>query len=149
MDDYENIRRTIAEYAHYNDYKRVGDRREMIEKLANLWTEDGVFVPGSHNDPIVGHAALQAFFMSPVTSRPADQRLHATVNSIIDIDGDDARVISDVVVFAPDTTGWRLHEVAHYYDKLVRRGDRWLFSDRRVVLGQGENPWRDETALTT
>jgi 3-phenylpropionate/cinnamic acid dioxygenase small subunit len=119
----EQIRRTIAEIAQCTD-------RGDFDCWVNLFVEDGSFhmLGQSHQ----GHAALRAFIED---DQPPERRgLHLTTDSVIDIDGDRARVSSNFIFIASGEASPMVVAGGRYLDVLVPRGDRWLFLERETVL---------------
>jgi hypothetical protein len=131
----EGVRDTIARYAHCADSGR-------FDELVRLFSEDGVMdVEG--REPLRGRDAIRAFLgstqksLQQSTVRPF---IRHHVNSVqIDVDGEgEARAASyffAITERGPDHWG-------RYRDRLVRRGDLWLFASRKVrVDGRAEGGW--------
>ncbi len=127
MDDYESIRRALALLCQLRDADRYD---EWIE----LFAPDGTFDYGGPTfvgrDAILEHCST--FF-------PAHGK-HLCTNSVIDIDGDEARVVSDFMKLHPagaNTVGDARHVVAacgRYHDRFERHGGRWLLAQRHVAI---------------
>ena len=117
--DERAIMRLLAEYCHLVDDARYDD-------LAELFTVDGHFSFGRLT--ATGRPDLRAWFER---NQPPELRgKHLTANTVIDVDGDDARAVSDFVFLgfadgrlAPLLTG-------RYRDELRRVDGRWLIRSR-------------------
>ena len=120
MNDHEDIRRTLAAFCQFLDGRR-------FEEWAALFTEDGIFNAG------VGRAAVLAEMQrGTLATNPSLDRLHLSANSIIDVEGDEARVVSDVIFFERRDQGpWSIGGVGKYVDRLVRAEGAWRFAERR------------------
>ena len=116
MNEYESIRRLLAEYC-----QRCDDER--FDEWAELFIEDGAFIVFGQTHR--GRAALAKF----IASAPVGK--HLCFNSIIDISGSAARCASDFVFIKPDRS---LSSIGRYSDLLVKQGERWLFAERSVAF---------------
>ncbi|NEA41428.1 nuclear transport factor 2 family protein [Streptomyces sp. SID11385] len=122
------VSQLIARYAELVD---AGD----FAGVGALFTGDSVF-RGSGR-PAVGGAGVEAMLNATVIryedGTPRTQHVTTTSAVEVDEDGRGARARSAVTVFQalPD---FPLQAVAagRYEDRLVRRGGRWLFAERRV-----------------
>lgn len=55
-------------------------------------------------------------------------------NSIIEVDGDSANALTDVVGFRKEGDApWAPYLVAQYQDTFTKRGDKWLYLKKVVV----------------
>jgi 3-phenylpropionate/cinnamic acid dioxygenase small subunit len=118
--DEEGIRRTIAEYAHLCDDGR-------FDEWAALYTEDCRFhVMGKTYE---GRAATKSFIEK---GQPPDRRgKHICFNSVIDLEGDRARAVTDYIFIDRQKA---VTSAGRYHDVLVRDPDRWRFAERRIVF---------------
>jgi 3-phenylpropionate/cinnamic acid dioxygenase small subunit len=118
--DEEAIRRTIAEYAHLCDDGR-------FDEWAGLYVEDCRFhVMGQTYE---GRAATKGFI---VKGQPPELRgKHICVNSVIDVEGDRARAVTDYIFISKANV---VTSAGRYHDVLVREPDRWRFAERRIVF---------------
>jgi uncharacterized protein (TIGR02246 family) len=116
------IRRLLAEYCHLAD---DGD----YAGLADQFTDDGVFVFGDR--VTTGRAAIQTW----LAALPAERRgKHLTTNSVVDIDGAVARVVSDFVFFVKSGEAVVPELVGRYHDDLRRDNDGgWRFHRREAI----------------
>jgi uncharacterized protein (TIGR02246 family) len=137
----EAIRDTLARYAHDADTGR-------FEALAELFADDGVMVVPDR-DPLTGRAAILEF-LGRARRRLSDSSVQAYirhhVTSVrIDIESaDSARAASYFLALTargPDHWG-------RYRDRLVRRGERWLFQERQVLVdGRAPDGWAARRSL--
>jgi hypothetical protein len=117
------IRRTLAEYCHHCDDGN-------FDELVALFAPHAVLAYG--DSQALGQAELRAFFLE--RQGLADQRgKHLTLNSVVDIDGNRARVLSDFLylrivdgVLTPVYAG-------RYRDDLVGADGRWRFARREIL----------------
>jgi hypothetical protein len=84
VEDELALQRLLAEYCHRID-------RGDFTSVAELFTVDGSFTWG--DDVPTGRAELAAWFES--RQPPHRRGKHASINPIVDIDGDRADVVSD------------------------------------------------------
>jgi 3-phenylpropionate/cinnamic acid dioxygenase small subunit len=122
MSDHDQIRQTFAQFCQFLD-----DRR--FEDWAGLFTEDGVF------NQLKGRAAIfNMISQAELASEPSLSRKHVITNAIIDVDGDEARSVSDLVMYdRRGDSAWTV-KIGKYQDRLVRHGDRWLLADRQLHM---------------
>jgi hypothetical protein len=132
----EQIRETIARYAHCADTGRFAE-------LAELFTADGVLeIDG--RPPLAGRVAIGEFLgatkssLASTLERPYIR--HHLSSVTIDVHGpDDASARSYFLAITergPDHWG-------RYRDRLTRVDDRWLFQHRRVRPdGHAPSSWR-------
>jgi uncharacterized protein (TIGR02246 family) len=127
LEDVEEIRQLLARYCHYGDSLDSG-------AFAECFTEDAVLdaqgVRSAGREQI--RQRVEAY--RPIyVERPLR---HVTANIVIDVDGDEARAASYIVLFAagaqPSVLG-----TGTYHDRLRRVGGRWFFSER-VATPDGE-----------
>jgi hypothetical protein len=124
------IRDTHARFCQYLDERRFGEWSE-------LFALDGTF------QGTVGRAEiLAAIERGGLARRPRLLRKHVTANFIIGLDGDRARVESDLVLYEREGEGEFLVRLGKYTDRMVRTDGRWLFENRD--LEWTANPLGDE-----
>jgi uncharacterized protein (TIGR02246 family) len=122
-DDEDRIRRTLAEYSH-----RVDDGR--FDQLEELFTEDARFlVLGSVHQ---GRAAIRSYLES--VQGDGSRGKHVTTNSIVDVDGDTASVVTDYLLVRPTSSGVGIVAAGRYHDELARQPDRWRFTSRTISM---------------
>ena len=115
------IRNLISSYAHAAD---DGDG----DALAELFTGDGVL--GSLGLEIEGHDKLAALIKGIYDANLK----HLQLNSVINVDGDSAHTVSDLMVQAvvPDA-GWQTIAQGRYHDDMVRTVGGWKFVKREIL----------------
>ncbi|MBV9995048.1 MAG: nuclear transport factor 2 family protein [Caulobacteraceae bacterium] len=120
-DDVAAIQRLITDYCYYTDTSDV-------DRLCGLFTDDFAFtgVFGDHH----GHAGMRKLHEGR-WGQPQPHR-HLTFNTAIDVDGDEARARSYIVLLAPSTDGMTAKFAGGYADRFVKRGGRWLFKSRHI-----------------
>jgi hypothetical protein len=125
MTDEEQIRRLQAVFCQHLDARR-------FEEWSETFAENGRFGVRT------GRAAiLEGIRGGELARNPGLQRKHTVVNAIIDIDGERATSVSDLVMYersgdAPWTT-----RLGRYRDELERRDGRWLFTARQLEWSAG------------
>jgi hypothetical protein len=99
-----------------------------FDRFVDLFTEDSVWDAGESFGRYEGKAALRAF----ISQTPPGLR-HLTLNTVITLDGDDARAKSYIVLLnSTDNAAASIAMTAFYEDHIVKRGGRWLFKSRIV-----------------
>ena len=121
------IRRTLARYAYMNDGRNA-------EGYASLFAEEAKVETRSRGT-IQGRAAIKEFIQGTFDDQGRDGHAkHLCGNAVIDLHGDLADATIDVVEYRSSGGGpWVVHNVGRYHDRLVRRGDEWLFLERQFV----------------
>jgi 3-phenylpropionate/cinnamic acid dioxygenase small subunit len=122
ISDHDSIRDLLARHAQLTDDGRP-DERVM------LYTEDGAFQIGEQRS--AGHQELRATFASSASGSK-----HITSNTIIELDGDLARVQTDFVVFKASSEGIATLATGRYHDQMVKQEGRWRFAERILVMQQ-------------
>jgi len=121
----EQIRETVARYAHLVD-------RGRFDELVELFAEDGTLEAGDR-PPARGRAAIRAFFMetgkrlASASTRPLIR--HHVSNLVIDVSGPDS-ASAESYFLALTERG--VDHWGRYRDRFVRREARWLFLHRRA-----------------
>lgn len=130
MTDEQRIRRSLALLCQLRDDDRY-------DEWIRLFAEDGKFSYLGHR--FSGRADIQAHCEKHF---PAYGK-HLCLNSVIGVDGDEARVTSDFVKLHPaDDAGsasaasFVIAGAGRYNDRFVRDGDGWLLAERCVVVMQ-------------
>lgn len=122
MSDYEGIQQTIA-----RNNIALDDRR--FEDCIATYTPDGTIAG------YTGHDAIRAFILSQdLAVRDDLERRHVNTNILIEVQGDQAEAISDLLVYDKVGDGpWTLVTVGRYRDGLARQADGgWLFTSREL-----------------
>lgn len=119
------IRNLVAAYAHALDDGRTDD-------LVAMFTHDAVAVlPGVPR--LEGKDAIRAAYAEMVPRQP--QRHVVTNTDVVEYDGQQATVRSDVVFLLKGETEWTVRLVGRYTDRLRIEDGAWLFESRELVLG--------------
>jgi len=121
----EAIRDLLARYNHAGD-------RGRLDELVRCFAEDGV-MELDDVAPLAGRAAIEAHLRGVAErlaagTRRATLRHHVSSVRITITDAEHAEAWSYFSVF----TEIGLDHWGRYADRLVRRGDMWLFALRRV-----------------
>lgn len=113
------IRRVLAEYCQFCD-------DGQFDALVSRFADGGTFRFG--RTVVSGHAELRVWFeqMQP----PAERGKHLTTNSIIDIDGDTAAVVSDFVFYGLENGSLTVRTMGRYLDTLRLTGEGWRIETR-------------------
>jgi uncharacterized protein (TIGR02246 family) len=122
LSDEAAIRNLISSYAHAAD---DGDG----DALAELFTEGGGGIE-SLGVGIKGHDKLAALVKGIYDANIK----HLQLNSVITIEGNSARAVSDLVMQAvtPDA-GWQTIAHGRYHDDMVRADGGWKFTKREIL----------------
>jgi 3-phenylpropionate/cinnamic acid dioxygenase small subunit len=120
MSKEEEIRRTVARYAHFCDDGR-------FDEWGELYTDDATFsVMGK---TYKGREAIKAFITK---AQPPEQRgKHICFNTVIDTEGDEAYALTDYIFINREKA---ITSAGRYHDRLVHDRGRWRFADRRIVF---------------
>ncbi|OSC26225.1 hypothetical protein B8W69_17585 [Mycobacterium vulneris] len=124
VNDYEAIRRVIALHAQLLDERRWPE-------LAALFCPDGVLPWGGNTF----RGRKEIIEGLPGTQPEIPHRIkHFVYAPVIEIDGDDARAWSDVIVsLVPEEGPAEMSFVGRYHDHLRRENGRWLLSKHITV----------------
>lgn len=122
MDDYEKIRRLIAEYCFATD---TGDTARWV----SLFSEDVRWEGGAFGR-FEGREAATAYHRA--AGDASKNFRHVTTNLLIDLDGDRAAVSSYVQVYDQSGQQPALMFSGVYQDALVKQGDTWLIKERHL-----------------
>jgi ketosteroid isomerase-like protein len=120
-DDREAIRDLISNYCYFVD---SGE----FDRFVDLFTEDSVW-ESSEFGRYEGKAALHDF----ISKTPGGLR-HLTLNTVITLEGGDARAKSYFVLTnrADNSAAVTIVATAFFEDHIVKRGGRWLFKSRAI-----------------
>jgi len=131
MTDHDAIRNTLALYCQFCDDGR-------FEDWAQLYAADATFhVMGNVHR---GREEIKAFIRA---GQPPQLRgKHVAVNSVIEVHGQKATALTDYVFVGRDGDGLVITNAGRYHDRLVKDGQRWLFSERKIVF-LGDEPQGD------
>ncbi|MGD0394273.1 MAG: nuclear transport factor 2 family protein [Acidimicrobiales bacterium] len=122
-EDEDQIRRTLSEYS-----QRCDDGR--FEEWADLFTEDARFVLSGQVTE--GRDSIRTLMEAMMP--PERRGQHVTSNSLVDVDGDSARVSTDYLFVRPTPEGPTIVAAGRYDDVLARQGHRWRFRERAITM---------------
>lgn len=128
--DRQSIRDTLLRHgAAFDD----GD----IDALDGIWTEDCRRDDGpGRGEPFQGRDELKRRLSGAVSK--FEWTHHQLGDSLIEIDGDTATSTTFVACWHKTSEGEICWATARYHDQLVREGDAWLISSRRMVMTGAE-----------
>lgn len=122
-EDEAAIRRLLADYCYYTD-------ASDLDRLCTLFTEDFAFT-GVFGD-CHGHAAMREMHRARGAERIRAGR-HLTLNSVIDLAGDEATGRSYIVVLGGGEQGLSIMFAGAYADRYVKGADgQWRFKARHI-----------------
>ena len=119
-----------------NRYGRALDEG-VDEEWEAIFTDDAVFDTVLPDGTLWVHLTNRdefRAFLAAYPRHPTTAPKHVTVNPVIEIDGDEARVHATFLYLnqspgaAPELSAW-----GHYRDRLRKVGGRWRFVERRCV----------------
>jgi uncharacterized protein (TIGR02246 family) len=122
VSDETAVRNLISSYAHAAD---DGDGEALAE----------LFVDGGDGIQSLGLSIQGTDKLAALIKGIYDANLkHLQLNSVINIEGDTASAVSDLMVQAvlPDA-GWQTIAQGRYHDDMVRKGGRWQFVKREII----------------
>jgi ketosteroid isomerase-like protein len=120
IEDHEAIRELLHKYCHYVDSADT-------EGWLSLYVDDGSLDMGMGGPPFAGKEALRTF----ASARRPGTGLHLSANPIITVDGNEATVVSYVVVIGGNDDP-RVRLAGRYEDRMRRAGSQWRFVTRRL-----------------
>jgi len=121
--DLEAIRDLARRYAHHV-------WQNEVERLADLFTEDGEMDPGTR-PPLRGRAALDAGFREMLTS--GSVFLPFVQQHVVDLAGDIATGTCYIDLRA-EVDGTRMIGAGWYDDRYARTPAGWRFRSRKITL---------------
>jgi len=126
MSDEEQIRQLQAVYVQRTD---DGDARGK----SDLFADRAIYYPASSE--VMAREDIYNVLASRAAGQPKDRHSkHMCGNSVIRISGDAAEAATDYVVYVRVGEGaWEISQIGRYYDRFVRQGDQWFFSENRPV----------------
>ncbi|WP_397590136.1 nuclear transport factor 2 family protein [Sphingorhabdus sp.] len=120
-EDEADIRRLLADYCYFTDASDP-------DRLCTLFTEDFAFT-GVFGD-YKGHSGMKELHAGSGDSIRAGR--HLTLNSVIDIAGEEATGRSYIVVTTTSEQGISILFAGGYADHFVKVGGKWLFKSRHI-----------------
>jgi len=126
MNDEEQIRQLQAVYVQLTD---DGDARGK----SDLFAEDGRYYPASGQ--VIGREEIYRTIVGRAANQPKGRHTkHMCGNSVIRVSGDTAEAATDYVVYLQsEDSPWQITQIGRYYDRFVRQGGKWFFSENRPV----------------
>ena len=127
--DKNEIRELTARYNHTFD---DGD----AEAFADTYTVDGGHTPDWEAADSSGNGTQRGRDQHIAQCRRVDRRVvHATTDSLIEIDGDTARQVCTFIIFVRDNdkTMNQFALTGRYVDQLTRTAEGWRFAERRSL----------------
>ena len=124
MHDEEAIRRLLALLCQLRDQDRY-------DEWIQLFAPEGTFDYGT--GLFIGRDAVLAH----VTEHFPAYGKHLCLNSVIDVNGGEAAVMSDFVKLHPlgdGSTGYEVAAAGRYDDRLVKVDGAWLVQARTVII---------------
>jgi len=122
----DGVRRAIGQYTQAHDiYDTDG--------LVQLWAEDGLFV--TPTDEYRGQDSIRQFHEGRrARAVPDVQNRLMPADPLISVNGSTAEALTSVLgLRRAKAEPWTVTFFAQWADKFVQRGDRWLFTERRVL----------------
>jgi uncharacterized protein (TIGR02246 family) len=113
-------------YARYSD----AITRHDAETFGSCWSDDGYWL--LLGNEYRGKEAIVAAYSNSVMG--TDFILHLALSPLISIDGDKAKVRSQVQEILHFSGGGAMMIVAVYNDELHKVDGQWLFADRRISV---------------
>ena len=122
----DGIRRAIASYTQTHD---VYD----TEGLVALWADDGVFV--STTAEYRGQESIREFHKGRAArATPGVQNRLLEGEPLITVNGNTASAVTSCIGLRRNgEEPWSVAFFAQWADKFVQRGEKWLFTERRVL----------------
>lgn len=125
LEEKEAIRDVLSAYCFYVD-------NGEFDKWAELFTEDGMFDSGPLAK-VQGRAAIKDFITKAVPrSGEGAARKHCTMNSMIQVNGAEAKADSYIIVVREAEQGILTSLAGRYEDLLVKQGGTWRFKARKI-----------------
>ena len=141
MDRVERAAATVEITQLVSHYGNCLDRGDF-DGLQALFTDDAEFHVGPDpgvESPLRGSDGIrQGIERRWRTFADREQRRHVMLNVVVEsLTPDEAKVRTTIVVLVVGRSGGeqvKVHGLGVFDDILVRRGDNWLFRDRRLAL---------------
>ena len=115
----DGIRRTLASYCQLFDSKKWDELARIFAEDASLTSRRGTFKGREAVIHDLQHAMTDDYSGTLFTS-----------NSVIEVDGDTACVVSDFL----GVEGKKIVAVGTYKDTLQRSGSTWRFTGKEIIL---------------
>ena len=128
MTDHDHIRNLLASYSH------CADNNDGVA-YQSLFTEDGELIEGGMAIPRSRLSTVLRLAGKAADEQPPPFGMkHLQVNSWIEVDGENAKAITDLlIVKLRADTGWTIGGNGRYTDELRCVDGRWLFRRRSIT----------------
>jgi hypothetical protein len=126
MDSVNEIRNLLARYCHAIDNDDLKLLESILTEDVEIIEDSSVLTPRQRLIDMIGA------FQANVQQSEVIADKHLVMNSVVEVDGDHATALSDLVVVKCDSNGWRIASVGRYDDIIVRDGGEWRIK-RRVI----------------
>jgi ketosteroid isomerase-like protein len=120
VEEKDAIRDVLSAYCFYVDSNN-------LDRWAELFTEDAIFVFGQE---VKGRAAIRDYVAAKFI--PHWPNKHCTLNSLITINGTEAKAESYLIVVRASDQGMIVSFAGRYEDELVKQGETWRIKVRKV-----------------
>lgn len=131
MDEREEVRRTIAEYAQLYDERRY-------DEFAQIWTAEATFRVAGRPGGVQGRTAIAAYLERRTNTKrgpqPSLRALHGVFTPQIELAGREAVVRADYMAVSMKPEGLSIGSAGRYHFRLVREPDRWRIADLETHL---------------
>ena len=125
VEEKEAIRDVLSAYCFYVDDGK-------FDEWADLFSQDAVFDAGPQGK-MQGRTAIKDFIAKAVpTQGEGPARKHCTMNSMIQVNGTEAKVDSYIIVVREADQGIMTSLAGRYEDLLVKQGETWRFKVRKI-----------------
>lgn len=131
IEDIENIRKIIANYCH-------GVDKRNLETFLSIWHEEGVWeVPHLRN--AIGKKDVELLLVNTIWNNVV-QSHHHTTNSVIEINGNTATAVSDILYTRTEKNGVSSLLSGVYRDDYCKDGGRWYMKRRAFSPHDTKSP---------
>jgi 3-phenylpropionate/cinnamic acid dioxygenase small subunit len=127
-EDREAIRELLHRYCYGTD---TGD----VESWVGVFTEDCLWDGGPFG-VCRGRSGLRAMYQQGGDAAKALR--HLTLNTLMEVEGNQARAVSYVLVLATADAGSSVFFSGFYQDELIRSGGRWWIAKRMLRRDMSE-----------
>lgn len=125
IEDKDAIREVMARYCHALDACRFAD-------VAGLFLPEGEWT--TDYGSAIGRDKIEKLLSDTVPKKgEGPQRKHYITNTVIELDGDEARAVSDYLIIRESENGLIPVMGGTYKDRFARDGGRWFFSRKELV----------------
>jgi 3-phenylpropionate/cinnamic acid dioxygenase small subunit len=125
LEEKDAIRDVLSAYCFYFD-------NDDFDRWAELFTEEAIF--DAPLGKLQGRAAIRDFVAKRV---PHPARKHCTLNSLIRVNGTEAKADSYFIVVRASDQGIMISLAGRYEDQFVKQGETWRFQVRKIHFDMG------------